>query len=62
MAIRVRDMRNTKGATETGRIAPVLYSSRGAGLYSEVYWNPLGSLRPATERTRIEGERPRTLT
>ncbi len=62
MTIRVRDIRNTKAASGSGRIEPVPYSSRGAGLYSEVYWNPSGSLRPAGERVRSEADRPRTLT
>lgn len=62
MAIHVRDTRNTKGSTKTGRLEPLPFSSRGAGLYSEVYWNPSGSPRPATERVRTEGDRPRTLT
>lgn len=61
MAINVRDMRNSNGTPETGPFEPVPSSSRGVGLYSEVCWNTVGSRRPAAERTRTDGDRPRPL-
>lgn len=50
MAAQIGDMHNLDRASGTEKRPAVPYASRGAGLYSEVSWDPIASQRQPIAR------------
>jgi len=51
MATLIGDMHKLERANGTDPNPPAPYASRGAGLYSEVSWDPIASLRARAARS-----------
>lgn len=52
MATSIGDIHGLERKPEAESIPAVPYASRGAGLYSEVSWDPVTSLRARVARTK----------
>lgn len=51
MATQIGDIHKLERVKGTDPLPAVPYASRGAGLYSEVSWDPIASLRERVART-----------